>query len=71
MFQSMLKITKCKTGGELVPFDKQGNAPGENMCNSPQGLVLDFNDVSSLQYLELMTTPSRGLQPVKSSHART
>ena len=71
MLQSMFKLTKCKTAGEFVQIDKHDNAPGENMGNSSQGLVLDSNDGNNQQYLERMTTPSRGLQPVKSSHSWT
>ena len=63
MLQSMFKLTKCNTAGEFVQSDKRDNASGNNMCNSSQGLVLDSDDGNNQQYLERMTTPSRGLHP--------
>jgi len=58
VFEFMLKLTKCKAGGAFMQVEKHTNTPGVNMCNTPQGLVLDFKDGRTQQQLERMMTPS-------------
>merc|ERR1719515_324457 len=58
VFEFMLKLTKCKAGGAFMQVEKHTNTPGVNMCNTPQGLVLDFKDARTQQDLERMMTPS-------------
>merc|ERR1719502_1418805 len=58
VFEFMLKLTKCKAEGAFMQVEKHTNTPDVNMCNTPQGLVLDFKDGRTQQQLERMMTPS-------------
>jgi len=61
VFQFMLKLTKCKgtmAGADFLQVEKRGRPSAVNMCNTPQGLVLDFQDGRTQQELERMMTPS-------------
>merc|ERR1719272_1487000 len=57
VFQFMMVLTKCKKAAALAQLDASP-ASEANICDTEQGLTLDFSDKEAEDKLERMMTPS-------------